>query len=40
MALSSFSKAITLKPEWSEALKNRGTVLKELFRFDEAMKRL
>lgn len=36
-ALASYDKALALRPTFSEAFNNRGTLLKELKRFDEAL---
>jgi tetratricopeptide (TPR) repeat protein len=36
-ALASYDRALAVRPDHAEALKNRGNTLQELERFDEAL---
>ena len=36
-ALASYDRALTLRPDYAEALNNRGNALHELKRYDEAL---
>ena len=37
MALASYDRALTVRPDYAEALSNRGITLQELKRFEEAL---